>query len=1007
MTKMFRKSFYDFHSVNLLLGRLYTQVAARKGRPYRLLKMMPGRWVGFATLLMYSLGHIQVLADSVAPRSLDTSVATELNSFTLAEGFEIDLFASEKDGIANPIAMRFDSKGRLWVLCTLVYPQAIPLEPLNDKLFILEDTDRDGIADTSTVFADGLNMPTGFALGNGGVYVGEGTDLIFLRDTDGNDQSDSREVLLSGFGTGDTHQNINSFTWSPGGELFFCQGLHNFARVETEWGIVRMNEHGIWRYRPKTGQLHAFRGGSGQNPWGVAFGPWGEPFAKGNNRELSELLPVMIHTQNRHASLDIGQTKSKSMVAEIIDSPALPDEMQGDVLIAGYFAHMIDWLNLERFASAHKAAAKSPLLTSTHRSFRPVDIQTGPDGAIYIADWFNPIIGHYQASLRHPDRDKTHGRIWRITATDRNSMEVVDLTKVNNEGLLNRLFDAPLKERERIRIELSNRERPIDELIVGELHNDRAAFEALCLMEWHEAINPDLLARVFASEDPYVQAYAVRVAARWADRIENEYEYIGAAVNHVHPRVRLEGVVAAGQLKDPAAIRWATQVLNHKMDRFLSAALHQSALATKPHWFPALLQGQLTFENPKHLNYVLTHTEGADAATAVRSLLASGTMEKSARRDMATLLIDIGSVDDQKWVLERYANDGQIVQSLVNSAELGKPKPSGQLEALMVDGLTASDPRARKGWITLAGIWEARTLNALVKVLADDSGVHPADQSAAVIAYGRMMNRDAINDLKRWIKSGSPDVQPAAMKALVRVDLAEAVHSAQQILKRTENRRVMREILTPFMQREGGLDALSEGLDLSEKPAAVILEILGSAGQYSAKLDKVLRVASASDAIGVPKFDQTWVDTLAKEVRASGNATRGKALYHAPALNCVTCHKIGDEGGVLGPDLTVVGAGLPVEIIIESVLWPRRQIKEGYMASRITTKVGQVIMGHVKSEDQEKITIEDIATGKARSVSRTQIAKREDAGTLMPPGLTAGLSRGELRDIICYLAALR
>ena len=230
MTKMFRKSFDDSHSVNLLLGRLFTQVAARKGEPYRLLKMMPGRWVGFAALLMYSLGHIQVLADSVAPRSLDTSVAAERDSFTLAKGFEIDLFASEKDGIANPIAMRFDSKGRLWVLCTLVYPQAIPLEPLNDKLFILEDTDRDGIADTSTVFADGLNMPTGFALGNGGVYVGEGTDLIFLRDTDGNDQSDSREVLLSGFGTGDTHQNINSFTWSPGGELFFCQGLHNFAR---------------------------------------------------------------------------------------------------------------------------------------------------------------------------------------------------------------------------------------------------------------------------------------------------------------------------------------------------------------------------------------------------------------------------------------------------------------------------------------------------------------------------------------------------------------------------------------------------------------------------------------------------------------------------------------------------------------------------------------------------------------------------------------------------------
>ena len=234
--------------------------------------------------------------------SKDTSAKAEQKSFTLTEGYEVNLFADETMGISNPIAMRWGPAGRLWVLCTWVYPQRKPGEPPQDKLFILRDTNGDGRADEVSLFADGLDMPTGFALGHGGVYVGEAPNLVHLKDKDGDGKADSREVIFSGFGTGDTHQNINSFTWSPGGELFFCQGLHSFSRVETPWGIVRMDEHGVWRVRPLRRQLHAFRGGSGQNPWGIAFGHWGEPFVKGNNTEVSELLPVMVPTQERHRS---------------------------------------------------------------------------------------------------------------------------------------------------------------------------------------------------------------------------------------------------------------------------------------------------------------------------------------------------------------------------------------------------------------------------------------------------------------------------------------------------------------------------------------------------------------------------------------------------------------------------------------------------------------------------------------------------------------------------------
>ena len=154
--------------------------------------------------------------------------------------------------------------------------------------------------------------------------IGNGRDLIHVRDTTGNGKADQMEILFTGFGTGDTHQNINSFAWTPGGELLFCQGLHCFSRVETPWGIRRLDEHGSWRLRPLRRELHSFRRTSGGgNPWGYAFGNWGEPFIKSNGGGISELLPSMVHTEHITGgywggAMQIGATKIKSMAINIV-----------------------------------------------------------------------------------------------------------------------------------------------------------------------------------------------------------------------------------------------------------------------------------------------------------------------------------------------------------------------------------------------------------------------------------------------------------------------------------------------------------------------------------------------------------------------------------------------------------------------------------------------------------------------------------------------------------------
>ena len=141
------------------------------------------------------------------------NIKEELAAFNLADGFSVNLFASDQHGLTSPLSMRWDTSGRMYVTVTTTYPHVFPGDVPNDKIIVIEDVDKDGVADRSTVFADGLNIPTGLELGDGGVYVGQNTEILFLKDTDGDLIADEREVVLGGFGNGDSHQTINSFIW--------------------------------------------------------------------------------------------------------------------------------------------------------------------------------------------------------------------------------------------------------------------------------------------------------------------------------------------------------------------------------------------------------------------------------------------------------------------------------------------------------------------------------------------------------------------------------------------------------------------------------------------------------------------------------------------------------------------------------------------------------------------------------------------------------------------------
>ncbi|HEX6985051.1 MAG TPA: PVC-type heme-binding CxxCH protein, partial [Planctomycetaceae bacterium] len=209
-----------------------------------------------------------------------TTPEQSLATFDVPDGFAVNVFASEETfpDLKNPCQFAFDAKGRLWVCTMESYPMYLPGKPPRDKILILEDTDRDGVADKQTVFADGLHLPTGIELGDGGAYVAQQPNLMFLKDTDGDDVADVREFVLHGFDSADSHHAISAFTWGPGGDLFFQEGTFHHSAIETPYGPTRLVNAGVFRYEPRTEKLDVFVSYPFANPWGHCFDRWGQNF---------------------------------------------------------------------------------------------------------------------------------------------------------------------------------------------------------------------------------------------------------------------------------------------------------------------------------------------------------------------------------------------------------------------------------------------------------------------------------------------------------------------------------------------------------------------------------------------------------------------------------------------------------------------------------------------------------------------------------------------------------
>ncbi len=472
-----------------------------------------------------------------------------LKKLTYPDNFEVNLFADEDrfPELVNPVQMQVDGKGRLWVAAWKSYPKWEPLTKMEDRLLIFPDENRDGIADKCITFAK-VHNPLGFEFWNGGVLVTSQPDIIFLKDTDGDDVADFRQVYVQGIGSADTHHAANNFIYGPDGAIYWQSGIFMINTIEHPWGPpLSTGASAMYRFDPRRYTI-SFHANNRPNPHGISFDRWGYHYANdgtggntfqvrpdGNGFKMHQLLNKQVRPVPAN---------------EVVSSANFPDEMQQDFLICNTIGYLgIKHYDLHRDGYTRTvttgkgdkkktreivykvgevwgepAKKTNDFIHSSDRNFRPTDAIFGSDGALYIADWHNVIIGHMQHNVRDPNRDHKHGRVFRMVAKGRPLQEPVPIDGAPLSQLMENLEHPIDGVRHRTRIELSERDTGeviaacqqwIKQWDVTKKEHAHHLLEALWLHQQHNIKNPGLMNSLLKSPEPQAVVAAKTVQHHW------------------------------------------------------------------------------------------------------------------------------------------------------------------------------------------------------------------------------------------------------------------------------------------------------------------------------------------------------------------------------------------------------------------------------------------------------------------------------------------------------------
>ncbi len=889
------------------------------------------------------------------------SAADELKAFRIDPRFEVNLFAGEEEfpDIANPIQMRWDSRGRLWVSCSTTYPHVYPGNSPNDKLVILEDTNGDGRADKSTVFADKLSIPLSFEFGDGGVYVSEQPCLSFWKDSDGDDKADQHQIVLSGFGTEDSHHSLHDFTWTPDGDLIFRESVFHHSQVETPYGPVRQQNSGWFRFEPKTGRLISFGTYSSTNPWGVTFDDWGQHMAS------HPVYAAAFHSLDppypqQHPAPQGLQAYSGVCGHEFVDCPTFPGEMQGGFIKVRYKpTNRVEIHKWKATPFGYDEEYVGDLLFSTNLSFIPVDLQFGPRGDLFVCDWYNPVKGHMQYSLRDERRDRHSGRIWRIAPKRKPTQDPPEIADASIEDLLELLKRPEYRVRFWAKRELRERDaqevkRSLDQW-VAKLDPAEARFrhhqlEAVWTYRWiglatmadsvdvrsvaakdrsatqEPAVS--IIRDLLAGDNHHARAAATQQLRYWHPQMSDAGELLNRAANDANAIVRMEAAIAA------------------------------TYIGTRPA-FDAMLD-------------VLKHPRAGHLQYAITSALGSRTMRKHWENDPDSQVARILKMAARESVIKepkptkaKSQFDKQQNLKLVNITCV----PERMLFSIRDFVVSPGQP------VKLVFVNSDATDHNLVIV--------KPDCMAEVGIAANEMAKDPRNANSDFIPPGKDDL---ILHATVMVGATRS--SLIDVLRFDAPKEPG---LYPYVCTFPGHWIVMNGVMVVANSEAEAQAML------AASQPKIVKEWTMADFSDLPASDGE---------KAPGASARGMAAF--VKARCNQCHVVAGHGVNLGPDLSESVKTLKGQELLRQVLEPSAKIHEKFQSYQFVTVEGRIVTGVIVKETDSEY---QVATSLLNPNTLTTIRKVEVDEKVaskispMPVGLLNVLTREEVLDLHAYLEA--
>ncbi|MDB5318596.1 MAG: putative rane-bound dehydrogenase [Phycisphaerales bacterium] len=978
-------------------------------------------------------------AENVRPTAALTP-EQELKSFHLPPGFKIQLVASEPD-IHKPINIAIDAKGRLWVTSTIEYPLPVrdPNVKPRDEVKVLEIDPATGRATKVTTFADGLNIPTGVYPYKNGAIAYSIPNIYYLQDTDGDGVADKRDVLYGPFDTTrDTHGLTNSFTRGFDGFLYATHGFNNRSTLNgADGSSIYMDSGNVYRMTLDGAHVDLITHGP-VNPFGLMFdsngtlyvadchtkpfqvvlrGAWFEHFGRAHDG-IGFYPKIMGHL---HGSTAIGGVVT-------IDDLRWPEEFQHNLICGNPVTSRVDRDSLDWHGSTPTAIEKPDFVASDDPWFRPVAFALSPDGSIYVADFYNKIIGHYEVPLTHPGRDRTSGRIWRIVPPlakmNSDVDQIRDFSTASIPQLINALGHPNITGRMLAIDQLTDR---IGKDVIAPAHEALAkgdSFQkvgAMWVLYRLGAITPEeISAAAIDPTDRMIRAHAAHLLSEQKTLTTEQRQLLVPMLKDADPIVQRNALDALGMHPATEDVRPLLDAIRTapKADTHL---IYVARIALRNHLErPAILAGlplpNWSEADAATVNDILPAIKTPQAATYIIAQLKAGKLTGGSTNELLRLAARFGDdagADAAANYAKDHLNDNadarlEALKAIQDGVSQRGGKLSDTTHAWAADLVTsalhqsAKDPKRLTTIADLAKSLALKECAAPLAAVMSDSKADPASRLAAIKTVLALDPASLPAVAAIVADANQPaNIREAAAKALSEINSDEA-RQALLMPIRVAPQALAAKLAVALASRPEGAATLLDAVERNTILPRLLLEPTVKDKLTAAKLkDLDARIAKLTQNLA-PASEQ--LDKLIAAKRAAfnpkkGNIEKGKEVF---TKTCAICHQLDGQGALVGPQLDGIGArGL--DRLLEDVIDPNRNVDPMFRYSNITLKDGDTISGLSRGEAGANLLLIDL-TGKENPIPKAEIQSIEVSKlSLMPTGFGEIIPADEFNNLMTFL----